>query len=87
MLSLSVVVCIVRAMWLSMLLDTVSTSGECGRQLVITLCFFVHVLGFIYLMLLSINKSFLRARYHSLLSPSLCRTVYVLLELLFVTFG
>ena len=35
--------------------------------------------------IVSINNSFVRARYHSLLSPSLCRTV--LLELLFVRFG
>ena len=37
--------------------------------------------------IVSINKSFVRAHYHSLLSPSLFRTVYVLLELLFVRFG
>ena len=35
----------------------------------------------------SINKSFVRAHYHSLLSPSLYGTVYLLLELLFVRFG
>jgi len=37
--------------------------------------------------IVSINKSCVRARYHSRLSPSLYRTVYVLLELLFVRFG
>ena len=31
--------------------DMVSTLGECCRQLVVTLCFVVHVLGFIYLIL------------------------------------
>jgi len=37
--------------------------------------------------IVSINKSFVRARYHSQLSSSLYRTVCVLLELLFVRFG
>ena len=63
-----------------------STIRECCLQLV-GILFCCRRFGVRLSAIAHINKSFVRAHYQSQLSASYCRTVYLLLELLFVKFG
>ena len=72
-------------MLLILLHVTVSTLGECCLQLVGTLC--CRRFGVRLSAIAHINRYFVWAHYQAQHSVSYRRTVYLLLELLFVKFG
>ena len=78
---------IVIVMLLILLHVMASTIEECYLQLVGILCSAADVFGVRLSAIAHINKSFVWAHYFSQLSVSNCRTVHLLLELLFVKFG